>query len=68
MDYLAKTPYRMVVSEVVEAEVRARGRREFEKNAQENAASLNDARRVHVLGLPSFDASAAVDETMAAPP
>ncbi|MBA2535385.1 MAG: DUF4935 domain-containing protein [Rubrobacter sp.] len=63
-DYLAKTPYRMVLSEVVEAEVRARRRREFDEKAGSAADSLAKARKAGVIGLLDFDPRDAVDITM----
>lgn len=66
LDYLAKTPWCMVVSEVVEAEVRAHWRREFEESAERVAASLRKAKRAGVFGLPDFDARAAAERTLEA--
>lgn len=66
LDYLTKTPYRMVLSEVVEVEVRARRRREFEEKAAGAAASLAKGRKAGVIGLPDLDARGAVEKTMRA--
>lgn len=64
LDYLSKTPYRMILSEVVETEVRARRRREFEEKAEGVADSLAKAAKAGMVGLPDFDPRAAVEKTM----
>lgn len=66
VDYLKKTPWKLVMSEVVEAEVKARVRREFQDNARKLGQALRNARRHRVLGVPEFELELAVDLSYAA--
>jgi hypothetical protein len=65
IDYLSRTPWKLVLSEVVEEEVKAHVRRDFEAKAGKVRQALNDAGRSGLMLLPDFNAWSTVDASVA---
>jgi hypothetical protein len=63
-DYLTKTPWMLVVSEVVEDEVKACVRRDFKEQAARLTRSLRQARKQRLDLLPEYDADLSLKVSM----
>ena len=64
LDYVSKTPWNVLLLEVVETEVHAHARRAFSARIADIENTLQKAGRLGVVGLPRLDAERALKLTM----